>query len=1090
MICRSTLFALALSILASSATARPYGQDPVLPELVDSESRSPAEGRPGLSVRLFADTVSYGGTFWASDSMRWEAIRDSCWRFNTGVGSSINTGANPNKPVGYHQTMEGWYGIDQTLNPIPYFRRSSTCAINGSFSAWAGVTVSEANALCYPAGQGYGNSWNLYFVKTFAYPGSGTVSLSYKYAVECETAFDYAFVLIDTTGALAPGAAGAVELTSYTGTLSGTQNLVLQPGTTLRSTAGPVSIWFNARSDGSYSDEDGLNATVCGHSAFDDIALGGAITDFTDFETGSNGWTQGLPTTGVGDFSHLASRGDLPPPAVFCPCAAQDSVLVFFDQSSTHPLDQDNIAASPWINLLRGGNSADFGRPLRLMLYSVYAEMPIANYVFVQIRARYYPAVCAASGAIHRTPWKDQNIVFYFGESPFCTATSTTQLRDYSAVIEPTAEQIQLGFGMLNLCRTAPFGTACSGVTNTTPWLDNLALGIGGSKTAPAVTLLTFDRLQDSFAQDGTLNPASPGRVDTNSIKNGSTPAPNTILRDTLVARTGASTNTEVRIYFAVRPGPFTSLPALAARAARWTAAAGIPPTPGAYGNTWYSARIDTAEQGGTVSPGNWMATYHESDPGFQGTDRTSDPLDPSQLENEILPDRVLTPGSRIDYFIAARYIPPDPRNVGGVSWYIEQDTTGRRYREMEVLPSSTKTDTSWNCVLYVDHHGDRSFDEQRIEEQALTAALGLGGFNAEGTRYDRFDNETPSSGQLSFGRSIQTNYGCSPTQVFAWKAVVWHSATLSSLVLTDEDANILRPWLTISEIGNNRFWASGDGLVRSMSTSNETATVSFLQNVLGVLATCNTVREAACPSGSVLDSTFCLPLGTVAGSHFATTLPVSARGNGCNALRSFDVNGVNPAVVPAGSVKGQLSYQKSSGPANFASVTRHNTVDVDFRTVTDGVALGALRTQTGDPHSPSGCSDAGAATARTASVLNWFAVPQRCGLPVVGAAPEDSLPSAPKYRTRLGMAVPNPMRSTTLIRFEVASDGTDVRILVLDVSGRPVRSLVNAAYTKGTQSVQWDGMTDGGRPVAAGLYFYRLTAPGISEARKILVVR
>ena len=53
--------------------------------------------------------------------------------------------------------MEGWFGIDQTLSPLPYFRRSSTCAIAGSFSLWAGVTLAEANALCFAAGQGYGN---------------------------------------------------------------------------------------------------------------------------------------------------------------------------------------------------------------------------------------------------------------------------------------------------------------------------------------------------------------------------------------------------------------------------------------------------------------------------------------------------------------------------------------------------------------------------------------------------------------------------------------------------------------------------------------------------------------------------------------------------------------------------------------------------------------------------------------------------------------------------------------------------------------------------------------------------------------------
>jgi len=610
------------------------------------------------------------------------------------------------------------------------------------------------------------------------------------------------------------------------------------------------------------------------------------------------------------------------------------------------------------------------------------------------------------------------------------------------------------------------------------------------------LSLITFDRLQDSFAEDGTMNPASTGRVDTNTIKDGSNPIPGTHLRDTLVARVGSSTNTEVRMYFAVRPGPFTNLTNLGNRAARWTPASGIAPTPGAFGNTWYYARLDTAEQGGTVSPGNYMATFHESDPGFQGTDRAADPADPNQLENEILPDHILTPGSRIDYFLASRFIPPDPRNVGGTNWYIERDTAGAGYREMEILPSSMQADTSWNCVLYVDHHDDRSFGEQQTEEAALTAALGGGGgANAEGTLYDRFDNQTPSSGQLSFGRAIQTNYGCTSIQIFAYKAIAWFSATLASVQLTDEDANVVRPWLTLPEVGNNSFWGSGDGLVRSMSTSNEVSTVSFMQNILAVLATCNTVREATCPGGTVLDSTYCLPLAPVGGAHFATAGPLSVRGNGCNDLRSFDVNGWNTAVTTG---RGQLDYLKNGNLVHYASVTNHNTVDVDYRTVTDGFALGAVRTPTGDPHSPSACTDMTAAFERAADVLAWFGTATSCGIPMPVAAGEDPNLIIPPPQARLGLAAPNPMSSATLIRFEITTGRAaagpavemPVRIEIVDVSGRRARTLVDAPFGDGPHAVTWDGRNDAGRPVSQGLYFYRLTAPGTIEAKKILVVR
>jgi hypothetical protein len=593
--------------------------------------------------------------------------------------------------------MEGWFGIDQTLNPLPYFRRSSTCVLAGSFSLWAGVTLAESNALCYAAGQGYGNGWNMTVQKVFAVPATGNAVLAYTYAADTEPGFDYAYATIDTSG---NGSDDDVVLATYTGSSSGSESINLIRGTSLRSNAGNVIIKFIVSSDGSYSDEDGLFPTVCGALAVDNITLTGSITDVTNFEVNSNGWTATTPTTGTGDFSNIVNRNtDLPPPVTFCVCGVKDSVLVFYDELLGHPDDQDNIVASPWIDLKAGG---DNGRPGKLMLYNVYAEMPLANYVFVQLRARWYPSVCTATGLVYTTPFRDQNIIFYFGETPFCTPLGLTQLRDYSAVIETAAEQVQLGFGMLSLCSTEPFGVECTGISNTTPWLDNIRLGVFGSNTAPNLSILTFDWLQDNFATDGTLNPGSTGRLDANTIKNGSTPGPGTILRDTLVAR-GDGGNTEVRLVFRVRPGPFDA-GKVATQSGRWTAEPGI-------GAGWYSARMDTAEQGGLIAlPIGFMTTFHETAPGFLGNDRTGDPNDPNHLENEIIPDDILTPGARIDYFVAARYLPTDPRNPGNhCEWFINPDTTGGRFAEVEILPSSTALDSSWNCTLYVDHHHDRS---------------------------------------------------------------------------------------------------------------------------------------------------------------------------------------------------------------------------------------------------------------------------------------------------------------------------------------------------------------------------------------------
>ncbi len=409
-------------------------------------------------LAVAADTSWYGGTLWAADSNRWEAIPDGRWTFDSGVGSSIQPAPSTNGiPVGYHRTMEGWVGLDETLPPDVPFQRSTTCTISGSRSMWAGLTQTEAAALGWPGGQGYGNSWSVILEQTFPYPGSGNVTLQYAYAVDSEPGFDFFITSVRVNG-------GAdITLKSHDGVAGGTDSVVLrQVDGTLPPAAGTITIRFRAESDGSYSDEDGLFNSTCGHTAIDAVSLSGAITHSTGFEAGTDGWVKGTPT-GVGDFSDLRHINDLPPVTGFSnpDCGFQDSVLVFINPANTHPPGQFNVALSPWIDLKATNDHLRPGKVLEMSLYSKANQSPP-----IAIGWQYYPWTSPHTGKVGVSPVQYSN-VFFFG-SPVCGRYRYTLSSPLSG-----AEQVRVVLGMYGGEGPDP-----------APYIDNVRFGVFGSGTS------------------------------------------------------------------------------------------------------------------------------------------------------------------------------------------------------------------------------------------------------------------------------------------------------------------------------------------------------------------------------------------------------------------------------------------------------------------------------------------------------------------------------------------------------------------------------------------------------------------------------
>ena len=105
---------------------------------------------------------------------------------------------------------------------------------------------------------------------------------------------------------------------------------------------------------------------------------------------------------------------------------------------------------------------------------------------------------------------------------------------------------------------------------------------------------------------------------------------------------------------------------------------------------------------------------------------------------------------------------------------------------------------------------------------------------------------------------------------------------------------------------------------------------------------------------------------------------------------------------------------------------------------------------------------------------------------PMVAAADVEREPQA-QTAFSVAPAAPNPFGHSTSIGFEIPQ-ACRVSIEVFDASGRRIRMLLDEVVAVGTHAVSWDARDGAGRPVAPGVYFYRVARPGDTEVRRLVL--
>ena len=83
----------------------------------------------------------------------------------------------------------------------------------------------------------------------------------------------------------------------------------------------------------------------------------------------------------------------------------------------------------------------------------------------------------------------------------------------------------------------------------------------------------------------------------------------------------------------------------------------------------------------------------------------------------------------------------------------------------------------------------------------------------------------------------------------------------------------------------------------------------------------------------------------------------------------------------------------------------------------------------------------------------------------------------------------PNPFNPITTIRYDLPENGP-VSIIIYDLMGREIKTLVKQVSAPGRYSVNWNGRNQFGKQIASGMYFYRMETPGFQSVKKLIFLK
>jgi hypothetical protein len=88
-----------------------------------------------------------------------------------------------------------------------------------------------------------------------------------------------------------------------------------------------------------------------------------------------------------------------------------------------------------------------------------------------------------------------------------------------------------------------------------------------------------------------------------------------------------------------------------------------------------------------------------------------------------------------------------------------------------------------------------------------------------------------------------------------------------------------------------------------------------------------------------------------------------------------------------------------------------------------------------------------------------------------------------------LAQNYPNPFNPTTTISYALPTNAF-VKLVVYNILGQKVKTLVDEEQTAGFRQVVWNGQNDRGETVGSGIYFYRIQAGDFTKTAKMSLLK